>query len=187
MTSFHLNTRDLTPQFVEELQKRFPSAELAIQVGEALPTSNFTDDDFWNVIARLDWSKEADDQAVLQPAVQYLASLPLSGIYRFADMLSEKLWQLDTAAHARVFLEEDGQQGDLSVDDFLYARCCVVANGKEAWQNVLSHPEQMPTEVTFEPLLHIVSAAYRLKTGKDQLIVPAYNYETYSNKAGWEK
>lgn len=184
MTSFHLNTRDLTPQFIEDLQKRFPSSDLEIQVGELPEPPVFTEKDFWEVLSCLDWSKEGDDEGVLQPAIHYLASFPLSGIYRFADLLSEKLWTLDTAAHANVFLKDEGS---LSVDDFLYARCCVVANGKEAYEHVLTHPDKMPLDVTFESLLHLVSAAYRQKTGKDQLIIPAYNYETYSNRAGWGK
>jgi hypothetical protein len=43
----------------------------------------------------------------------------------------------------------------------------------------------MPTNVTFEPLLSLAAHAYRKKTGKDNILIPTYNYETYSNKEGW--
>jgi len=40
--------------------------------------------------------------------------------------------------------------------------------------------------LTFEPLLYVAMTAYKRKTGKEFMILPAFNYETYSNKAGWE-
>lgn len=30
-----------------------------------------TDDQFWSIIARLDWSRSGDDEAVLAPAVSF--------------------------------------------------------------------------------------------------------------------
>jgi hypothetical protein len=45
----------------------------------------------------------------------------------------------------------------------------------------------MPEDLTFEPLLYAALHAYKRKTGKDFMYIPTHNYETYSNKAGWEK
>jgi len=72
------------------------------------------------------------------------------------------------------------------VDNFLYARCCVVANGKAYYEQVLKNPEDMPKEVTFEALLRIPGEAYQKKTGKRLVFVTTYSYETYSNREGWE-
>jgi hypothetical protein len=100
--------------------------------------------------------------------------------------LSEKLWYLDTKQHAQVFLDDPEEEGYLSVDDFLYARCTVVANGREYYEAVLADPSQMPVDFTFEPLLSVAMTAYKRKTGKQFMALPAFNYETYSNKKGWE-
>jgi len=187
MTTIRVNTRDLNADFLESLKVKFPESDLEILIDESLYKESFTEQDFWKVIDQLNWNEEGDDEGVLRPAVAFLSGYALSGIYRFADLLAEKLWRLDTAEHAQVFLEEEGMNGHLSVDDFLYARCCVVANGRETYERVLSDPSNMPLDVTFEPLLRLASDAYRLKTGKDTLMVTAYSYETYSNKAGWGK
>ena len=40
--------------------------------------------------------------AVLEPVIQILQNQPLANIYRFSDILSEKLWHLDTKNYAQV-------------------------------------------------------------------------------------
>lgn len=147
----------------------------------------FTEDNFWALLQQLDWSNEAEDERVIAPVVAALQQQPLAVIYRFADILSEKLWQLDTRRHAQVFLADPQEEGYLSVDDFLYARCVVVANGKSFYEDVLTTPSKMPTDLTSESLLNIPLLAYQQKIGKRQMAPPAFNYETYSNKAGWAK
>ena len=77
-------------------------------------------------------------------------------------------------------------EGYFSDDEFLYARCCVVANGKEAYQSVLSDPSNFPTDLAFEDLLYVAANAYERKTGKRFLSTPAFNFETGSNKQGWQ-
>jgi len=71
------------------------------------------------------------------------------------------------------------------VDLFLYARCCVVANGRAFYEHVLAHPEDMPKDLTFEALLNLASHAFERKTGFEMEYVPAYNYETFANTEGW--
>ncbi len=181
----NVSAQNLNRDFVKNLKSKFGKAnfEIRVQVPAEAPTP-FLDKDFWEVIDLLDWEKTGDDEAVLAPAIHFLAQKPLEHIYRFADFLSEKLFQLDTRAHAQIFLEKEKH---LSVDDFLYVRCCVVANGKTAFEDILSHPEKMPLDFTFESLLHLPNRAFELKTGKKSLLVPAFNYETYSNRNGWKK
>jgi len=179
---------DLDVQFVEELKREFNQAAVEIRIQEQAGKAGvFTEADFWNAINLLDWSKEGDDAKVTQPLVEFLADQPLSHVYRFSDILSEKLWHLDTRAHARVFLDDPEEEGYLSADDFLYTRCAVVANGKSYYEKVLANPSLMPADLTFEPLLYVALNAYKRKTGKNFIAPSAYNYETYSNKKGWAK
>jgi hypothetical protein len=182
-----MNVDDLSLKFVEDLKNQFAHSEVEIRVHEQYVTpSTLTLNDFWAIIEQLDWTHEGDNQAVVEPVVQILQNQTSAHIYRFADILSEKLWHLDTKNHAQVFLEDPEEKGYLSVDDFLYARCAVVANGRAFYEEVLKKPGEMPKDLTFEPLLYVAMTAYKRKTGKEFMILPAFNYETYSNKAGWE-
>lgn len=187
-TIVNISVDDLDTKFVEDLKKGFAHADLEIRVQEQPNQSSFfTEADFWNAIKLLDWSKEEEDSQVVAPLINYLAQQPLAHLYRFSDILSERLWQLDTRAHAQVFLDDPEEEGYLSVDDFLYTRCAVVANGKDYYEKVLNNPQLMPPDLTFEPLLYITLKAYKQKTNKHFINASAFNYETYSNKKGWEK
>lgn len=187
-TILNINIDDLDNKFVENLKRDFAHAAVEIrlqeQSGHAL---TFTEADFWKSIEMLDWNKEGDDDNVIEPLIAFLAAQPIAHIYHFSDILSEKLWQLDTYAHAKIFLDDPEEEGILSVDDFLYTRCAVVANGQKYYENVLKNPHFMPPDLTFEPLLYIALKAYNRKTGKNFSPVSAYSYETYSNKQGWQK
>ena len=75
--------------------------------------------------------------------------------------------------------------GHFSVDQFLYARCCVIANGQQYYQHILQHPEEMPKDLSFEALLQLPAIAFELKTGFEFEHVPTHNYETFFNAEGW--
>lgn len=183
-TTLHINLGALNEAMVEELRQQYgPTAELEIRVPEK-PEAWLTESEFWKIIALLDWSKTGDDEAVIAPAVARLASLPLGHIHQFQDILSRKLWQLDTRAHADASLQNDAK-ATLSADYFLYDRCCVVANGQGFYEKVLHDPSRMPVGYSFSRLLSLAPKAYKRKTGRDFVHVPAYNYETYSNAEGW--
>ena len=180
-----MNIQELDTKFVEDLKQQFASSEVEIHVHEQpLTPSTLTINDFWDIIEQLNWSKEGDDAAVVEPVIEILQKRPLAHIYRFEDILSEKLWHLDTEKHAKVFLDNP-KEGYLSVDDFLYTRCAVVANGREFYQDVLDNPSIMPEDLGFESLLYVAMNAYKRKTGKEFVFIPAHNYETYRNKEGW--
>mgnify|MGYP002397618692 CR=1 FL=1 len=78
-------------------------------------------------------------------------------------------------------------EGDdyLSVDDFLFVRCAVVAEGKAYFENILQNPSEFPSEISFEPILNLADQAYELKTGRTFEYFPPVSYETYSNKKAW--
>jgi len=122
---------------------------------------------------------------VIEPLVQALANMPSTNIHQFADILAEKLWLLDTHAHAEASIRDE-EKDYLSVDEFLYDRCCVVANGKALYEEVLHDPSKFPTGLSFERLLSVARRAYQRKTGKALVHIPRKSYETYSNEAGWE-
>jgi hypothetical protein len=98
--------------------------------------------------------------------------------------LSEKLFDIDTREHANAYMK---QQPDdyFSVDDFLYVRCAVVAEGKEYYENIKNNPSELSAEIDFEHILSVAAEAYKIKTGRDFDYSPLYNYETKSNIKKW--
>jgi hypothetical protein len=178
-----IKSEDLNPAFIHDLQEQYGSkAELEIRV-QPEAAEILSEDAFWRIIELLDWSKEGDDAAVIEPVIATLAELPISFIYQFADKFSEKLYHLDTKAHATAYNKEADEF--ISVDDFLYVRVCVVANGRAFYEDILSNPSKM-FDLSFEPLLYVAWDAYKRKTSKEWDYIPAYNFETFSNKAGWQ-
>lgn len=143
---------------------------------------------FWNVIDLLDWSKGDDNEGIIKPAIDFLSEQSETDICNFQDVLSEKLFHLDK----KVFAQNIGKNSwvaeqPFSSDNFLYARACVVANGKLFYEKILKQPELMPKNYTFEALLDIASTAYEIKTGKVFNHVTPISYETFSNPDGWEQ
>lgn len=182
-TVLHLNVDDLNEEFIKDLKKQFGSAEIEIHFSQT-PDNWLTEERFWTLIDLLDWSKEGDDNAVLEPLILVLSEMPIANIHQFEDLLAEKLWLLDTRSHADASMRED-PDGHFSADYFLYDRCCVVANGKSYYEAVLADPNKMPSGISFEPLLSVADRAYHRKTGKTFVHIPTHSYETYSNKVGW--
>ena len=183
-TTLNISAQDLNHALVDDLKEQFGNAKVEIKVHDIPDAAGMlSESDFWALIDQLDWAK-SDNESIIEPLVVILAQMPVANIYQFQDQLSEKLWELDTRAHASVFTELEDDF--LSVDDFLYARCGVVANGKDVFQKVLDTPSETPLDITFSPLLRIAKKAYERKTGKKMTIVPTFNYETSSNELGWK-
>ncbi len=142
---------------------------------------------FWRIIGKLDWNKSGDDNAVVAPAVAVLTQMSVKDILQFQDILAEKLHALDGEQYARqigVYAYKDAGK-PFSTDLFLYARCCVVANGREFFEQVLTDPRKMPKDIEFEALLYVARLAYERKTGEEYDYLTQIDFETFSNKAGW--
>jgi hypothetical protein len=181
-TVLNININDLSTQFIRELKNRFDKTtqiEIRIDTREQ-SVDLLSETQFWQIIALIDWTKEQYIE-ILAPCVAALAKMPVANIYVFHDKLSEKLYRLDTKAHITAYIAKDPDHF-LSVDDFLYVRCAVVAEGPFYYDNVLKNPTEMPHEIAFEPLLSLASDAYTMKTGKKFDYFPVFNYETGSNK-----
>ena len=142
---------------------------------------------FWRIIRLFNWKKLGDDDAVIEPAVAALAQMKISDLEHFEDILARKLYALDTEAHAREIGEYAYQPGKyFSVDEFLYQRCVVVANGHEFFESVLADPTQMPKDCEFEAILSVAELANERKTGEEFFDHDTpLSYETYSNLEGW--
>ncbi len=184
---YHVSVDNLTDNFLVNIKEHYPHAELEIKVKTPNTFEGLTEKAFWDIIACFDWSDTEDDTAIIAQAVLVLSEKSLRHIYEFQDLLSAKLYALDTRNHAaqtgeNAFIDENS---DFSADEFLYARCCVVANGQDFYEKVLVQPSLMPKDLTFESLLTLAHQAYFNKTGKQFRYVPTYNFETFSNKKGW--
>lgn len=183
-TSIRIRVQDLDASLLDDLKSQFGNAEMEITVHEVPDAAGMlTEARFWELIDHLDWQKPGNEDTI-EPLVEALSSVPAANIFQFQDILSEKLWLLDTRAHAEVFTEPDEDQ--FSVDAFLYARCGVVAEGQTYFNHILTHPDEMPDDLDFSPLLRVAKKAYERKTGRKMTILPSFNYETFSNKQGWQ-
>ncbi len=179
--------RNVTQDALRDLQQKYPNAE--VQISLAAPQSDglMTEAQFWGLITLLDWDHSDDDDAVVEPLVAALATGPVRQIFDFADILSQKLYALDGLKYAQHIGESSYKTGRyFSGDAFLYVRCCVVANGQSFYEDILEHPERMPKDVDFEPLLYVAADAYERRTGRTWNFISAYNVETFANEAGWE-
>lgn len=147
------------------------------------------EDRFWAIIERLDWSREGNDDAVIQPAIAALARWQEKDILGFDERLAYFLYNLDTRMHGeRVREAPIGDEiGYLSADGFLYARCAVVANGREFYNLVLKSPSEMPSDLEFEALLSLAPTAYEKKTGQELDQSTGCSFESFSNAAGWSQ
>ncbi len=173
----------LDPAVVRELQDKYPEADMYI-VAADMPheASSMNEDRFWNIITLFDWSNTGNDDAVIEPAIRELSKMPEAAILAFYDLLSEKLYLLDGRAYAEHSVSSN--EG-ISSDLFLYARCAVVANGRELFEKVLKNPSQFPQYLYFEALLDIPEHAWLRRTGRSLSYVPKYIYETGFNPNGW--
>lgn len=142
---------------------------------------------FWELISLLDWARAGDDDRVLEPVVSALAERTPDEIQGFHDVLALKLHALDGRMWARQSGPSIwwGEPASLSPDGFLYARCVVVANGREFLERVLSSPDAMPKDMEFESLLYVAARAMERRTGRAGQLDTSVSYETFANASGW--
>jgi hypothetical protein len=160
--------REKDPSAISKITQTKPSKHQA----DELP-----DEMFWSLIELIDMRKKNP----MRGLIEKLKESPVEIIYSFEETLSHKLFQLDTPEHA-------GQSEEyLSPDVFLYARCAVVANGRDFYEMVLKNASPIDLEDDAEELLEVASEAYEKKTDEPFDYVSTYDYETYSNKSAWEK
>lgn len=167
---------------IEEQSAKMQQRLRAMKPKRMLPEARFR-----ALIASLDWSRAGDDDAVLAPLRAALAALPKPDIRGFQERLAWCLYQLDTREHARHVGDGSWTSDDafFSVDGFLYARCCAVANGQAFYEAALADPARMPEDLEFEALLYVASEAWEDKTGGEFDHETGCSFETFSNLEGW--
>lgn len=149
-----------------------------IKEGKAEVLTSMDEELFWELIDLINWESKDPFEAT-KPIEIELSQQSDQGIYLFQDILAHKLTLLDGPAY---FEAAPG-----SSDSFLYARCCVVANGKAFYEKVLNDPKEFPNGLyfTLEAMLYVADNAYELKHDKELNRVPAYNYESFFNEEAW--
>jgi Protein of unknown function (DUF4240) len=185
--SIKLPLRNLNLTVIQALQEKYPEAEVQVELHPSKAIAPLSEARFWKIIATLDWNKvDEDDDAVLEPAIAMLSAGSVRHLFEFANILSEKLYELDHIDYAKHIGETAWKPNHFfSADNFLYARCCVVANGKKNYNDIKKNPTMMPKDITFESLLYLPSMAYERKTNQKYDYTPLYPIETYSNVLGW--
>jgi hypothetical protein len=147
-----------------------------------------TESEFWACIEHVDREAlhDGDEDAGAESLIAHLATLPVKELENFEEHLARALYRLDSARHN----ENAGDAAD-SEDGFLYARCYVVGQGKQHFDQVLADPTKMPQSLDewFEPLIYVSQIAWSRITGNEpeewDYFAPV-NYETGSNKEGWK-
>ena len=144
-------------------------------------------DDFWLVTGNVDQAALAagDESLAVAPVVAALTLLPIKEIRAYEEYLCKMLYKLD----GEIFARHAGESGE-SDDGFLYARCYVVAKGRQYYEEILSRPERMPKTLDqwCEPLLGVAAQAWAQRAGRDPDdwdFESSLSYETGSNLAEW--
>lgn len=143
-------------------------------------------DFFWKTIELCDWNHEGDDDLVLLPVINYLASKEDSDIFEFDNQMSELLYALDTKELAK---QCENVSGYFSDDEFLYSRCVAIINGTDYYEAALQGEVKDMWDLEFEALLYVPMIAWALKNQKDEDDYPhetSVSYETGSNEEGWK-
>lgn len=143
--------------------------------------------EFWELIALIDVSalEEGREDEAIEPLQAALSIKSAPQLFAFEEVLSQKLYAID----GEEFADNAGDSGS-SDDGFLYARCFVVAKGREFYETVKSDPASMPKSIEqwCEPLLYVHRAAWADQTGNDQSEWPfdaTVSYESGSNADLW--
>lgn len=146
--------------------------------------------EFWTLIDVLDG--RADDDRCTRLA-EVLAQRSPVGITGFGERLAEALHRLDQRQFGLLPVAGMGRPDDpfpQSGDHFLYARCAVVAAGREVYESVFEDPARFspftaPT-AQGESLLYVAPQAYERVTGEEWHRATRYSFESYANRDGWQ-
>ena len=145
------------------------------------------DEEFWKLISLIDIDAldEADEETAVEKLTEKLSTKNEKEIGEFEENLSQCLYKID----GKKWCEQSGESSN-SADGFLYARCYVVARGREFFEAVLSNPNLMPksSDEWAESLLYVAAQAWAEATGNDEADFESFasvSSETGSNKAQW--
>ncbi|MFJ3517877.1 MULTISPECIES: DUF4240 domain-containing protein [unclassified Streptomyces] len=146
--------------------------------------------DFWALIGTL--NGEATQMGCRRLAEE-LSRRSVPDIIGFAERHAEALYRLDQEKFGTLpvtdLSDRDGRPFPQSADQFLYARCAVVAAGQAVWEGVFFDADKFApytsTKYDGEWLLYVPDQAYELATGEERHRATRYSFETFSNRDGW--
>ena len=148
-----------------------------------------TREDFWRHIEHIERSAllGGDEDSAIAPLERHLTTLDPRELESFEEHLSQCLYALD----GQIFADESGESGD-SDDAFLYARCFVVAQGRQHFEATLRDPSLMPKTLDgwCEALLYPHRRAWASITGIDEsewAFDASVSYESGSNEQLWPR
>jgi hypothetical protein len=146
-----------------------------------------TNDDLWKLINLIDKDalNDGDEDQALEQLQENINQLDDNAIFEFDNLLSKALYDLD----GKIFSNESGESGG-SDDAFLYARCWVVAQGKDHYLKTLNDPKLMPKSLDqwCESLLYLGQNAWAQNNDSDPSEYPHIaepSYESGSNEKNW--
>lgn len=142
------------------------------------------DTQFWSLIEKIEGCKRQDGSTNFEPLVAALSKMTEADIHGFYECLAQKAYALDTRKHYRRFSWFPGLS-----DSFLYTRLMVVAQGKQAYHDVLKNPRAFPKRSPnwLEGLLYVAGDAYSDITGREFSREATVDIESFSNEEGWAK
>ncbi|MDR0672488.1 MAG: DUF4240 domain-containing protein [Zoogloeaceae bacterium] len=146
------------------------------------------EEEFWQLISLINKSalENQDGKSAVAPVEQALAGKSVAEIQSFHALLSRALYDID----GEIYADNAGESGE-SDDAFLYARCYVIAQGKEHYNSVKADPNQMPTKSIdqwCESLLYVAPNAWGKITDSNPDewdYFPDISFETGSNTNLW--
>ncbi|MFD9575354.1 DUF4240 domain-containing protein [Streptomyces sp. NPDC059982] len=181
----HFEGFDLHMQAVQQEVHDAASCPSAVS-GLCEAAQVMTWDEFWKLIGYLDG--HADELHCVQ-LTAILAQRPAGEITEFGERLAEALYRLDQEQFKALPVTDPDRPRFQTDDHFLYARCAVVAAGREVYEGVLStsagFAPYTATAMEGESLLYVASQAYLHVTGREWDMRTRYCVETRSNPEGW--
>ena len=148
-------------------------------------------DDFWKLIATLGGRADYDSCTRL---TNVLALREVQEITGFGERMAESLYRLDQERFGRLPVANMGSPDapfPQSGDHFLYARCAVVAAGRDVYEGVFADPSGFgpftAPALAGEWLLYVAQNAFEVVTGEEWDRRTQYSFESYSNRDGWPR
>lgn len=157
-----------------------------IWIQPILEKKEMFDIDFFHFTDLLDWNKQGNDMAIVEPLVSFLAQWGDNLIIAFAEKMAELLYRLDTRQIAQKTYTNIEY---FSVDDFLYIRCQALINGKTLYNDIIKGKKRLDKNITFEAILYVPMYAWAKvhnRTPEEYNYTTKVSYETGSNKDGWK-
>ncbi|MGW4028994.1 DUF4240 domain-containing protein [Streptomyces sp. NPDC004838] len=142
--------------------------------------THMDENDFWQLLEECrPAGPDPDADGLAEALTSRLSRGTVPEVIGFAEQLARLLYRLDRREYG----------DELSGDAFLYTRCAVVADGRNAYERVLGDTAAFrPYAEEFiwaEGILYVPDNAYEHLTGEKWNRDTRYSYESYSNTEGW--